>query len=129
LPLHKQAETLADDLRAATQKLATQTKAKTALSVEANRSSYRSSRDLFIGAAAGAVVLALLLGYFLSWSLVGPIQRIVGRLAAIASGDFSRHVEVANRDELGDLGARVNQMNDELQRVYGELETASQHKS
>jgi signal transduction histidine kinase len=129
LPLHHRAETLADDLRQATDALATRTTRETALSVAANRSSYRSSRNLFIGAAAGAVVLALLLGYFLSWSLIGPIQRIVGRLASIASGDFSRHVEVANRDELGDLCRRVNQMNDELQRVYGELETASRHKS
>jgi signal transduction histidine kinase len=129
LPLHQRAEKLAYDLEQATDLLATQTKTKTALSVAANRSSYESSRNLFIGAAAGAVVLALLLGYFLSWSLIGPIQRIVGRLAAIASGDFSRHVEVANQDELGDLGTRVNEMNDELQRVYGELETASRHKS
>ena len=51
------------------------------------------------------------------------------RLAAIASGDFSRHVEVANRDELGALGANVNRMNDELDRVYRELETTSRHKS
>jgi signal transduction histidine kinase len=129
LPLHKRAETLAETLRADTQRLATGTTHKTALAVAANRDSYRSSRNLFIGAAAGAVVLALLLGYFLSWSLIGPIQRIVGRLVSIASGDFSRHVDVANRDELGDLGARVNQMNDELQRVYGELESASRHKS
>ena len=34
-----------------------------------------------------------------------------------------------NRDELGSLGANVNRMNDELRRVYGELETASRHKS
>jgi signal transduction histidine kinase len=130
LPLQKQAEDLArNDLEPASGKLATDTTNKAALLVAANRSSYESSRNLFIGAAAGAVVLALLLGYVLSWSLIGPIQRIVGRLTAIASGDFSRHVEVANRDELGDLGARVNQMNDELQRVYRELESASRHKS
>ena len=53
----------------------------------------------------------------------------MGRLGGIASGDFSRHVEVDNRDELGDLGTRVNQMNDELQRLYRELETVSRHKS
>ena len=130
LRLQQRAENLArDDLEPATAKLARRTTNETALLVTANRSSYVSSRNLFIGAAAGAVVLALLLGYFLSWSLIGPIQGIVGRLAGIASGDFSRHVEVANRDELGDLGQRVNQMNDELQRVYGELETASRHKS
>jgi signal transduction histidine kinase len=129
LPLQQRAEQLANHLKSATDALAGRTTRKTNTLVAANRSSYKSSRNLFIAAAAGAVVLALLLGYFLSWSVVGPIQRIVARLAAIASGDFSRHVEVTNRDELGDLGTRVNQMNDELQRVYRELETASQHKS
>ena len=79
--------------------------------------------------AAGAIVLALLLGYVLSWSLIGPIQRIDHRLAAIASGDFSGHVDVINRDELGALAVNVNRMNDELQRLYKELEAASKHKS
>ena len=74
-------------------------------------------------------MLALILGFALSWSLVGPIQRIETRLARIASGDFSAHVDVTNRDELGTLAANVNQMNDELRRLYGELETASRHKS
>ena len=127
--LQKRAGNLANDLKFASDALARRTTRQTDLLVAANRSSYGSSRNLFIAAAAGAVVLALLLGYVLSWSLIGPIQRVVGRLAGIASGDFSRHVEVANRDELGDLGARVNEMNDELQRLYRELEAASRHKS
>jgi signal transduction histidine kinase len=127
--LQKRAGNRANDLKFESDALARRTTRETDVLVAANSSSYRRSRNLFIGAAAGAVVLALLLGYFLSWSLIGPIQRIVGRLAGIASGDFSRHVEVANRDELGDLAGRVNQMNDELQRVYRELETASRHKS
>ncbi len=38
-------------------------------------------------------------------------------------------MEVANRDELGALGTNVNRMNDELDRLYRELETASRHKS
>src|SRR6185295_16616985 len=73
--------------------------------------------------------LALLLGFVLSWSVIGPIQNIDSRLAGIASGDFSGHVEVDNRDELGALGANVNRMNDELRRLYSELEAASRHKS
>ena len=129
IPLQQRAEDLSRQLEYATQALAARATHKASALVTANRSSYESSRNLFIGAAAGAVALALLLGYFLSWSLVGPIQRIVGRLTAISSGDFTRHVDVTNRDELGDLGSRVNQMNDELQRVYSELETASRHKS
>ena len=94
-----------------------------------NASAYEHSRNLFIGVAAGAIVLALLLGFVLSWSVIGPIQSIDSRLAAIASGDFSGHVDVSNRDELGALAANVNQMNDELRRLYREVETASQHKS
>ena len=61
---------------------------------------------------------ALLLGLVLSWSVIGPIQRIDARLATIASGDFSGHVDVSNRDELGGLAANVNRMNDELDRLY-----------
>ena len=38
-------------------------------------------------------------------------------------------MDVTNRDELGALAANVNRMNDELRRLYRELETASQHKS
>ena len=105
------------------------TTTRTKALIAQNESAYTSSRNLFIGGAAGAIGLALLLGFVLSWSLIGPIQRIGARLAAIASGDFSGHVDVTNRDELGALAANVNQMNDELRRLYRELETASQHKS
>jgi signal transduction histidine kinase len=73
--------------------------------------------------------LALVLGYALSWSVIGPIKRMEARLAAIASGDFSGHVDVPNRDELGALATNINQMNDQLGRVYKELESASRHKS
>ena len=34
-----------------------------------------------------------------------------------------------NRDELGALARNVNRMNDELRRLYGELEATSRHKS
>ena len=109
--------------------LANATTAKTDDLIAQNASSYARSRNLFIGVAAGAIVLALLLGFVLSWSLIGPIQRIDARLAAIASGDFSGHVDVSNRDELGALAANVNRMNDELRRLYRELEATSRHKS
>src|SRR5207245_8617714 len=92
-------------------------------------SAYARSRNLFIAVAAGSTVLALLLGLVLSSSLIGPIRRMDTRLAAIAAGDFSGHVEVTNRDELGTLATNLNRMNDELGRLYRELETVSRHKS
>ena len=129
LPMRADAEQLANDLYQDAANLAEGTRAEVEDLIARNASSFASSRALFIGVAVTAIVLALLLGFVLSWSVIGPIQHIDTRLAAIASGDFSGHVEVDNRDELGALGANVNRMNDELRRVYTELETASQHKS
>ena len=94
-----------------------------------NRRAYTSSRDLFIGVGGAAIFLAVLLGFVLSRSLIGPVQRTEARLAEIAAGDFSRHVEVQNRDELGALAENLNRMNDELRGFYEELETVSRHKS
>ena len=123
------AELLAIDLDQQARELANATRSSTNALIAQNASAYEHSRNLFIGVAAGAIVLALLLGFVLSWSVIGPIQSIDTRLAAIASGDFSGHVNVTNRDELGALAANVNRMNDELQRLYKALETTSQHKS
>jgi signal transduction histidine kinase len=129
LPRRHRVEQLSVDLNQLTTELANRTTATSEALIGENASSYTSQRNLFIGVAAGAIAAALLLGYVLSWSLIGPIQRIDTRLAAIASGDFSGHVDVENRDELGALGVHVNRMNDELRRLYDELETASRHKS
>jgi signal transduction histidine kinase len=118
-----------NDLGFVTDRLATTTRAETDAVIAQNGSAYASSRNLFIGVGAASVGLALLLGLVIAWSLVGPIRRAEARLAEIAAGDFSRHVDVSNRDELGALAANVNRMNDELRRLYEELEGASRHKS
>jgi signal transduction histidine kinase len=97
--------------------------------VAANRHSYSHSQALLLGVAGGSLTLALALPLLLSWSVVAPLRRTQKRLSEIAAGDFSEHVVVPNRDEIGALAADVNRMNDELRRVYSELETASRHKS
>ena len=118
-----------NELGALTDQLATITRADTDAADRGQSRPFTASRDLFVAVAVGSVLLALLLGYVLSLSLVDPIQRSEARLAEIAGGDFSRHVEVPNRDELGALAANLNRMNDELRRLYEELETVSRHKS
>ena len=124
-----EAEPLARDLQLRTERLAATTQQATDALIIQNRSSFGDSQRLFVAVAVGSMVLALLLGYILSWAVVGPIKRIEAGLAAIAGGDFSGHVDVPNRDELGALAANINRMNDELGRMYLALETASRHKS
>jgi signal transduction histidine kinase len=124
-----QAGPLADRLERVTNQLVNRAEADMVASIEAGEDAYRTSRWVVIGFAVASIGLALVLGYVISWSLIEPVQRMDTRLREIAAGDFSRHVAVMNRDELGALGANLNRMNDELGRVYQELEAASQHKS
>jgi signal transduction histidine kinase len=128
-PLLSNAIAVANDLVVLTNELATATQAQTNTLVAQNRRASTNSQHVFVGVAGGSIVMALLLGFLLSWSLIGPIQRTESRLAEIAAGDFSQHVNVPNRDELGVLAANVNLMNDELGRLYQELEAVSRHKS
>jgi signal transduction histidine kinase len=122
-------ETIASNLIKNASKLVDTTISDAATLSAQSQASYLDSQHLFIGVAAGSVVLALLVGLALSWSLTGPIRKMDTRLAAIASGDFSGHVDVTNRDELGALAANLNRMSDELGRLYRELDDASKHKS
>jgi signal transduction histidine kinase len=116
-------------LRSNADQLVSITQADTANLIADSQTSYLDSEHLVIGVAAGSIFLALLLGLVLSRSLIVPIKQVRARLAAIASGDFSGHLDVPNRDELGALAADLNRMNDQLERLYRELETASRHKS
>ena len=120
---------LANDIRELADSLVVTTLDRANTLISENQSAFVNSQGLFITVAAVSIFLALLLGYLLSGSIVGPVRRMETRLAAIASGDFSRHVEVSNRDELGSLAANLNRMNDELGRLYEALEAASRHKS
>jgi signal peptidase I len=109
--------------------LARTTQARADALVAADHSSFSSSRNLLIGAGAGSLLLAVALGLLLASSVVAPLRRTESRLDEIAAGDFADRLEVANRDELGSLAAKVNRTSDQLQRLYQELETASRHKS
>src|SRR5262249_23510211 len=79
--------------------------------------------------ALGSIVLALVLGYAISWSVIGPVKEIEAGLNQIAAGDFSQRVRIVNRDELGVLAANVNRMCEELGRLYQQLQSFSENKS
>ena len=123
----KKAQNAAQEIESSLSALAQTTQARASALVAQNNRSFGDSRDLLIGVGAGSLALAL--GLLLSWSFVAPLRRTQQRLAMIARGDFGGHVEVSNRDEIGALAADVNRMNDELGRLYRELQTASRHKS
>jgi signal transduction histidine kinase/CheY-like chemotaxis protein len=124
-----QAIPISDNIVSATEQLARNAEGRIAALVSDNRAAYTNSRLIFLVAAAAAILLALVLGFAISSSLSGPVQRMDARLAELAEGDFSQRVDVPNRDELGTLAANLNRMNDELGGLYRKLEAASRAKS
>lgn len=69
----------------------------------------------FIGSA---ILLALLLGFVISWSFILPVQAAEGFLGQVAKGNFATTITVPNRDEFGALADRMNRMSRELQSLY-----------
>jgi signal transduction histidine kinase len=128
-PSYHKAASLAGDAYTEASTLYLRTTDKAGELVAANHNGFVHSRNLLIGVAGGSLVLAIAVALLLSWSVVVPLRRTQERLSEIAGGDFAGHVEVPNRDEIGALAADVNRMNDELGRLYRELEAASRHKS
>ncbi|MEM9063348.1 MAG: ATP-binding protein [Pseudomonadota bacterium] len=90
---------------------------------------YSASQWALIATALGSVIVALIIGLALARSLVRPVRRINRRLGQIAAGEFAGTLEVANRDELGELTENVNRMGGELEMLYARLEAASRHKT
>jgi signal transduction histidine kinase len=120
---------LADSLERLTNEMVNRAEADMEAKVDESNQAYLTSRWVVIGFAAGSIGLALLLGYAVSSSLMGPVLLMDSQLRRIAVGDFSKRVEVPNRDELGTLANNLNRMNNELRSLYQQIETASRHKS
>jgi len=120
---------LADRLERLTNELVNKAEADMVGRVEATEEAYLKSTRLVIEFAVGSILLALLLGFSISLSIIGPIKQMDERSRQIGAGDFSHRVEVPNQDELGTLAANLNRMSQELGRLYQQLEAANRHKS
>jgi signal transduction histidine kinase len=120
---------LADRLERLTNELVNKAEADMVAQVDESQEGYVESRRLVIGIAVGSILLALALGYAISWSLVGPVRQIEARFNELAAGDFGKELGVQNRDEFGELATNLNRMSAELGRLYRQIETANQHKS
>ena len=120
---------LADRLERLTNELVNKAESEMLGYIDEGDVDYRRARNLIVAIAVASVLLALVLGYSISWSVIGPVRAMDARFGEMAKGDFSRHVAVTGRDELGALGAALNSMNDEVGRLTRELAAANRHKS
>ena len=120
---------LAERLERLTNELVNKAEADMLARIDDSHAGYLASLRWVVGFALGSIVLALGLGYSISWSLIGPLRQMGERFDSIAAGDFTNQVVVPNRDELGALAGNLNHMSQELGRLYGQIEAANRHKS
>jgi len=124
-----QARPLAERIERRMNELVNRAEADMLQGIDDSQAAFRASRWTVITLSTGSIALALILGYAISTSIVGPVQLIEARLNSIAAGNFGKRVEVANRDELGALATDLNRMDEQLSRLYGQIEAANRHKS
>ncbi|MER9281285.1 ATP-binding protein [Mesorhizobium sp. M0522] len=113
---------LAERLERLTNQLVNIAEADMVTAIETTKGAYGTSRLIVVSFAVGSILLALALGYIISWSLIEPVKKIETRLRQIAAGDFAQQVAVVNRDELGVLAGNVNQTSEQLGQLYQEVQ-------
>ncbi|HEX7973019.1 MAG TPA: HAMP domain-containing sensor histidine kinase, partial [Anaerolineales bacterium] len=67
--------------------------------------------------AVVAIVLALVLGGFLAYTLTRSIQELKEATEDIAQGNLGRQVNIRSKDELGDLAISFNKMSADLEKA------------
>ncbi|PQO88520.1 hypothetical protein C5614_30100 [Massilia phosphatilytica] len=73
-----------------------------------------SGRVLLVGVGVVAVLLGAALAWWLTRSITGPLRRAVAVANAVAQGDLTTRIDVASRDETGELMIALQTMNANL---------------
>ncbi len=82
------------------------------------QSLHNTLRNIVIAFSAVSVLVALLLGFALSWAFILPVRKMEGALARITTGRFDRRVEVPNHDEFGKLSHDLNSTSEQLAYLF-----------
>jgi len=67
-------------------------------------------------AAAGGILIALILGLLLARTLTRPVRELTAATRAMSKGELEQQLPVRSRDELGELTTAFNQMSANLTR-------------
>ena len=72
-----------------------------------------------------AALLTIGIGLFFAKKLTHPVQELADGAHRIASGDFSRRIEIRSKTELGDLGSDFNLMTDRVESFIQDLQRSA----
>jgi methyl-accepting chemotaxis protein len=90
---------------------------------------YETTRNLMVGVAGVAVVIALSAAIWISMTISRGLARATAGVRNVAEGDLTRTVEISTKDEIGELLGHVNVMIERLRGVVADALAASSNVS
>jgi methyl-accepting chemotaxis protein len=89
------------------------------------QATFDRSRNLIVGAAVLAVLLAVAAAIIITRSIVRPLDAAVKVARTVAAGDLTSEIQVTSKDETGQLMHALKEMNASLQTMVGEVRSGS----
>lgn len=80
-----------------------------------------------IAVIAIAIVIGILIVFWIVRSITRPLKELMGSTEKIAGGDLSEEIVIRSKDELGELSNSVNQMRINLRHLIGQLGINTDH--
>jgi len=86
-----------------------------------------STRTLIISCVAVALLVAVVMALLITGAITGPVRKSLEFAGAMANGDFTRDLDISQKDEMGDLARALNNMLHKLREVVFEVQAASEN--
>jgi methyl-accepting chemotaxis protein len=83
------------------------------------------ARAAALGVGAASIVLALVLGAWITRMITVPLREGVQVAERLAEGDLTTRIEVRSKDETGQLLQAMKAMLEKLRQIVGEVQTAA----
>ena len=96
------------------------------LSEEEMLSNALRTRVIVSGVSIAAIALGLVFGFVITKSITRPLKKSVDFTSAVAAGDLNYHLDIEQRDEVGQLAASLNSMVTTLRNVVSTVSEASE---
>lgn len=93
-----------------------------ALSTTYIASSGETARNYMVLIFTAALILVFGIGYFMANAITGRLQHLMENAMAVASGDFTRRIDISSDDEIGSLANSLDHMTDSLARYTSALQ-------
>jgi len=71
------------------------------------------------------IILSFILVFLIVVPLKKNIKRLIDYISSLSQGDFSKKLEKLSKDEIGTIARTINDMNDNIKQLIGEVKSSS----